>query len=381
MHVSGRPRRRVQVSAYRRLLQVHVFPSKPLARARAIRTLETSTNMVLLRARGSALLSAACVCCVFALARGDGTSAASRPASRPPLLSPESGGAPGWLARFFRPARARAPADPTAPRAADAERVDFHAAAAELGITPAEFAARGLEPELVPHNLTFERRDRRRLNELDGWMDARATWYGGPSGPGPDGMSIYTGSCGYGQALGNHFISAWYDDHFPPRAAPRERPPRRTAVRRNDEKPTTRTDADAPSPLITHLALSRPRRASVAHRRHTNGGYDWGLTDKCGQCFEVVCVDGATRGKEWSDLGPWGGCTDAGKKSVTVKISDSCPCQHPNPSNKRWCCGDVTHLDLSYAAFDQIAERHRGVVDLKVRPASCSKQGVVAFYE
>ena len=142
MHVSGRPRKRVQVSAYRRLLQVHVFPSKPLARARAIRTLETSTNMGLLRARASALLSAACVCCVFALARGDGTSAASRP----PLLSPESGGAPGWLARFFRPARARAPADPTAPRAADAERVDFHAAAAELGITPPSSPRAGSSP-------------------------------------------------------------------------------------------------------------------------------------------------------------------------------------------------------------------------------------------
>ena len=35
------------------------------------------------------------------------------------------------------------------------------------------------------------------------------------------------------------------------------------------------------------------------------------------------------------------------------------------------------HLDLSYAAFDQIAIRHRGVVDLKVRPASCGKQGTV----
>jgi hypothetical protein len=43
-------------------------------------------------------------------------------------------------------------------------------------------------------------------------------------------------------------------------------------------------------------------------RRHTDGGYDWGLTDKCGQCFEVVCVDGHTRGKDWSELGPWGGC-------------------------------------------------------------------------
>lgn len=72
---------------------------------------------------------------------------------------------------------------------------------------------------------------------------------------------------------------------------------------------------------------------------------------------------------------------EPGKKSVTVMISDSCPCQHPNPSNERWCCGDRTHLDLSYAAFDQIALRHRGVVDLKVRPADCSKQGTVAFYQ
>ena len=114
---------------------------------------------------------------------------------------------------------------------------------------------------------------------------------------------------------------------------------------------------------------------------HTDGGYDWGLTDKCGQCYEVMCVDGATRGKDWSDLGPWGACAEPGKKTVVVMISDSCPCHHPNSGNKRWCCGDRTHLDLSYAAFDQIAIRHRGVVDLKVRPAPCDKQGVVAYYE
>ena len=191
-----------------------------------------------------------------------------------PSSLPESGGAPGWLARFFRPARARAPADPTAPRAADAERVDFHAAAAELGITPAEFAARGLEPELVPHNLTFERRDRRRLNELDGWMDARATWYGGPSGPGPDGMSIYTGSCGYGQALGNHFISAWYDDHFPPRAAPRERPPRRTAVRR-----PTKSRRLEPTPTLPPLSsLISPSPVLDARPSHTAGTPTAGTT-------------------------------------------------------------------------------------------------------
>lgn len=90
-----------------------------------------------------------------------------------------------------------------------ADTIDLAASAAVLSITEREFRARGLEPEVPPHNITHERRDRRQLSELDSWMDARATWYGGKDGPGPDGMSIYTGSCGFGKDLGNHFISAW----------------------------------------------------------------------------------------------------------------------------------------------------------------------------
>ena len=170
----------------------------------------------------------------------------------------------------------------------------------------------------------FERRPRRVLGDFNSseWKAGRATWYGGPSGPGPDGMSIYTGSCGYGEDLGNHFV---------------------TAVQ-------------------------------------TDGGYDYGLTEECGKCIEVVCVDGPTRGFEWSELGKWAGCQEPAVKSVVVKITDSCPCNHPNEGNKRWCCGDREHLDLSYAAFDQIAIRHRGVVDLKFRPASCKDQGKVVSY-
>ena len=34
----------------------------------------------------------------------------------------------------------------------------------------------------------------------------------------------------------------------------------------------------------------------------TDGGYDYGLTEECGKCIEVVCVDGPTRGFEWSEL-------------------------------------------------------------------------------
>ena len=137
-------------------------------------------------------------------------------------------------------------------------------------------------------------------------------------------MSIYTGSCGYGKALGNHFISAWYVPD----------PDERRRGAQLCASPTT------PPPTTRFAHPTLPFSSLHSNRRHTLGGYDWGLTDKCGQCFEVMCVDGATRGKDWSELGPWGGCQEAGKKSVTVKISDSCPCHHPNTSNKRWCCGD-----------------------------------------
>jgi len=56
---------------------------------------------------------------------------------------------------------------------------------------------------------------------------------------------------------------------------------------------------------------------------------------------------------------------------VVVVISDSCPCGHRNPSNQKWCCGDTTHFDLSSQAWDQIALRNKGVVDIAFRRVSC----------
>lgn len=50
---------------------------------------------------------------------------------------------------------------------------------------------------------------RRALSQQqDSWYTGTATWYGGPDGPGPDGMSIYTGSCKYGKNIPSHFVSA-----------------------------------------------------------------------------------------------------------------------------------------------------------------------------
>eukprot|EP00210_Caulerpa_lentillifera_P002459 g2357.t1 len=59
--------------------------------------------------------------------------------------------------------------------------------------------------------------------------------------------------------------------------------------------------------------------------------------------------------------------------SVVVRIVDTCPCNYPNNfySNKRWCCGDMDHLDLSIWAFEKLADMKWGVIGLKYRPVSC----------
>lgn len=92
-------------------------------------------------------------------------------------------------------------------------------------------------------------------------------------------------------------------------------------------------------------------------------------TDECGTCYAVSCIDGPTRGLPGSEF------TDSGcisNKSITVMITDSCPCDHANPNNKKWCCGDTTHMDLSYMAFGMIANHSKGVVDMKwERLSSC----------
>ena len=110
----------------------------------------------------------------------------------------------------------------------------------------------------------------------------------------PDGMSIYTGSCKYGSNIPSHYVAALNTDG------------------------TLNTDAAA--------------RNFNSENINCAGGYDHGLTDECGACYEVMCVAGRQRGLADSALGPWAGCANGdGEKSITVLITDSCPCGHPNP--------------------------------------------------
>jgi hypothetical protein len=59
----------------------------------------------------------------------------------------------------------------TTPLRAAATALNLAASAKALGVSEASLTARGLAPELPPHNITHEPRDRRELGQLDGWMD------------------------------------------------------------------------------------------------------------------------------------------------------------------------------------------------------------------
>ncbi|KAF8065858.1 EXPA32 [Scenedesmus sp. PABB004] len=138
----------------------------------------------------------------------------------------------------------------------------------------------------------------------------RATFYG------KDGWSIHTGSCGYGYL---------------------------------DENAGTGWDVAA---------------SADTNRDHSGS---------CGTCKEVRCKemwfkDGYGQKLERETI-----CYDP-TASVIVTITDTCPCHYPGNyySNKRWCCGDMYHLDMSLWAFEKLADTKYGVIAIEWRNVPCT---------
>lgn len=98
----------------------------------------------------------------------------------------------------------------------------------------------------------------------------------------------------------------------------------------------------------------------------------WDFQGSCGKCKEVKC-----KPTNFNDgYGAWldraNVCYDT-EASVVVMITDTCPCHYPGnyASNKRWCCGDMYHMDLSLWAFEKLADPKWGVIALEWRDVSC----------
>eukprot|EP01023_Acetabularia_acetabulum_P019138 TRINITY_DN196_c1_g1_i1.p2 TRINITY_DN196_c1_g1~~TRINITY_DN196_c1_g1_i1.p2 ORF type:complete len:198 (-),score=35.25 TRINITY_DN196_c1_g1_i1:307-900(-) len=114
-----------------------------------------------------------------------------------------------------------------------------------------------------------------------------------------------------------------------------------------------------------------------------NQGTGWdvaALSDKhpdyagsCGRCYEVFCHPSILSDNYGAQLDRTEVCRNT-KQSVVVTIVDTCPCIYAQNyySNKRWCCGDMKHFDLSVWAFEKLSERRWGVMGIKYRPVNCN---------
>ncbi|KXZ55513.1 hypothetical protein GPECTOR_2g1062 [Gonium pectorale] len=91
----------------------------------------------------------------------------------------------------------------------------------------------------------------------------------------------------------------------------------------------------------------------------------------CGRCYEVQCNPSAFSDGYGNYLDRNSACYNGA--TVTVTITDTCPCNYPANaySNRRWCCGDMAHMDLSQQAFSKIANIGQGVIGIRFRQVEC----------
>eukprot|EP00877_Chromochloris_zofingiensis_P010717 jgi/Chrzof1/589/Cz01g21130.t1 len=108
-----------------------------------------------------------------------------------------------------------------------------------------------------------------------------------------------------------------------------------------------------------------------------------GYSGSCGSCYEVQCDPRGLNDGYGKYLDRSSGVCKDPSASVVVRVTDTCPCYYPDNyySNKRWCCGDVPHMDMSVWAFQKLADVKWGVIPMKYRQVDCSYQPAKAAYE
>jgi len=80
----------------------------------------------------------------------------------------------------------------------------------------------------------------------------------------------------------------------------------------------------------------------------------WDYSGSCGKCKEVKCKNTGLKDGYGSWLDRHVCRNDY--SSVVVMVTDTCPCYYAAnyASNKRWCCMDTYHLDMSVWAYEKV---------------------------
>lgn len=98
------------------------------------------------------------------------------------------------------------------------------------------------------------------------------------------------------------------------------------------------------------------------------------------QCFEIRCKPSTFTDGYGETISRESACRNT-DESVVVTVTDACPCHKESNivGNKRWCCGDQNHMDLSVWAFEKLASKVTYAFQREKQVAGCTLGGYVPW--
>jgi hypothetical protein len=161
----------------------------------------------------------------------------------------------------------------------------------------------------------------------------------------------------------------------------------RRALERTSEK--ARKKRKKTRPPIPRALTSR-KQQNKRHKTNQGTGFDIvALSDaspdypnSCGTCYAVACRRAVVEDGFGEKLDRQDTCVDESRR-VIVTVTDTCPCVYPANamSNKRWCCGDKPHVDLSTEAFRKLGDVSQGVMAARWKRVPCPSEPTYKDWE
>jgi hypothetical protein len=123
---------------------------------------------------------------------------------------------------------------------------------------------------------------------------------------------------------------------------------------------------------LTCLLLQKQQQQGTGFDIVALSDTDPDYPNSCGNCYAIACRRAVIQDGYGETLDRTSTCYDESRQ-VIVMVTDTCPCVYPANamSNKRWCCGDKPHVDMSTQAFRKLGDTSHGVMAARWKRVEC----------